>query len=439
MAADVTSEPDERPITDDPARQLEWLRKRGRFDEFIQQALQSADDANAKVSTRLLKVEALLAVGLVADAELEAQHAANLAREQRDFELLGLALRRWATARSRQSKPLAGQWFDDALAQAATNDATIELLRFWSSTLHERPPFAATIDGDRAAEIPSARTISPQADQLNAIAARVNGVELPAVYIDTGEQHVLLTREAAATAGVIIGAPAIRLSGFKSVAVSPGVIDTLELGAVTIHNVPVLVGDSAPLVQAQGQMSLGTELMHHVRFTIDYPGRRVLAELSRAPRTADDANEAWEIPLWTFSQICLAQGQMPGGALARVLVDTGNGAGSYVSVRWAHRHLPDFPRARGPIIFKTKHRNLALDKMDLGSQSLADWPLADTLPLELERLDAVDVLVGHDLLGSFRLTIDMDRRQLRLVSVLPDRAAVDLQSPATSSSGRNEN
>ena len=29
----------------------------------------------------------------------------------------------------------------------------------------------------------------------------------------------------------------------------------------------LLVGDSVPLVTAKGQMALGTELMHHVRFT----------------------------------------------------------------------------------------------------------------------------------------------------------------------------
>jgi hypothetical protein len=131
---------------------------------------------------------------------------------------------------------------------------------------------------------------------------------------------------------------------------------------------------------------------------------------------------AWEIPLWTFPQACLAQGQLAGGAMARVLVDTGDRAGTFISARWARRSLASFGRPDSKLIFKYKQRNLSLDQLELGNQLLYDWAVVDTIPQELERLDAVDVLLGHDLLWPYRLTIDLGRRVLLLQGDRP-RAA----------------
>jgi hypothetical protein len=178
--------------------------------------------------------------------------------------------------------------------------------------------------------------------------------------------------------------------------------------------VPVLVGNSPPLVALKGQMALGTELMHHVRFTIDYPARRVFAVSAAAPRATRAKPPTWEIPLWTFSQACLARGQLPDGAMARVLVDTGDRAGTFVSARWARRNLPEFQRPPATVVFKFKQRNLRLAELALGSGSLRDWPIVDTIPKVLERVDTVDLLLGHDLLGSYEVTIDLEQRVLQL-------------------------
>jgi hypothetical protein len=57
---------------------------------------------------------------------------------------------------------------------------------------------------------------------------------------------------------------------------------------------------------------------------------------------------------------------------------------------------------------------MTLDMLELGSQSLATWPVADTMPADLDRLNQVDVIVGHDLLWPYQLTIDLPRRVLEL-------------------------
>jgi hypothetical protein len=46
--------------------------------------------------------------------------------------------------------------------------------------------------------------------------------------------------------------------------------------------------------------------------------------------------------------------------------------------------------------------------------ALADWPVHDTMPTELDRLNQVDVMLGHDLLWPYQLSIDLPARVLHL-------------------------
>jgi len=233
------------------------------------------------------------------------------------------------------------------------------------------------------------------------------------VFVDTGAQYTIMTLRAAETAGVTLGEGSTELVGFAGLAAQPAVIDTLELGGLTLRNVPVLVGNAPALMSANGQMALGTELMHHVRFTLDYPARRVYVERADRPASRHDeaASVAW--PLWTFSQACLAQAETDRGP-ARVMIDTGNRLGTYVSARWARRHLPQFQRPTSTLVFKFRHQGLTLDTMQVGELVLRDWPIWDRIPRELEQLDLVDVLIGRDLLWPYRLTIDLHERVMRM-------------------------
>ena len=98
------------------------------------------------------------------------------------------------------------------------------------------------------------------------------------VFIDSGAQQSIMTLRAAEMAGVDVGQSATQLVGFAEAKARPAVLRTLELGTLLLHDVPVLVANSPPLMAAKGQLTLGTDLMHHVRFTLDYPQRRVLVE-----------------------------------------------------------------------------------------------------------------------------------------------------------------
>jgi hypothetical protein len=403
------------PALDDPVGRLEVWRKAGQFDAFVEGALQAATEEPDRAKLQALKAEAQLAIGALVDAEQSAERAASLALAQGDDALAVMALRLWVTARLRQGQPLSSETIAPLVSQLPENDPAAQVVRYWGKTLSDRVPYTlAGGDAGEPVEIPLTKAaVGTIWADLNTIEARANGVALPMVFVDTGTQHTIMTRRAAENAGLRLGANGTALVGFVGLAAQPAVLDALELGELTLFNVPVLVGDSPALVAAKGQMALGTELMHHVRFTLDYPGRRVLADRAARPPAAHDTDPRWEIPLWTFSQACLARAETARGT-ARVLVDTGNRSGAYLSARWAQRHLPQFQRPGSAMIFKFRQQGFVLDTMELGNCPLVNWPILDRIPRDLERLDIVDVLVGRDLLWPYRLSIDMHRRVLRL-------------------------
>ncbi|HEY2894859.1 MAG TPA: retropepsin-like aspartic protease, partial [Pirellulales bacterium] len=260
--------------------------------------------------------------------------------------------------------------------------------------------------------------------ELCAIAARVNGIEMPTVFIDTGAQHTLLTAGAAREAGVKLGAVSTHLVGFAGLEAQPGVIESLQVGELTLHDVPVLVGQSVPLVATGGQLTLGLDIMHHLRFTIDYPAGQVFVQPAREPAATD--KKSWTIGVWTFPQACLCNVNVK-NASGRAIIDTGDRRGTFVSSRWARRNLTGYRAADASLIFKFKPRDLVIEELELGTRMLSNWPVVDTFPNSLDRLDVADVLLGHDLLSSYVLTIDVLGRELRLresTYTPPDTAAI---------------
>ena len=357
---------------------------------------------------QLLKAEALLAVGRHEAAGEVALAAAQLAQSSDDPAAAGQALKLWAVARFRQRQVARRSGFrrrsgETARRRRRGRDAPLlarhacgsELLINWTPPVDREPVRGASLAQRSPAD-------------LCAIEARANGVALPLVFIDTGAQHTLDDHGGRAAAGVTIGETATQLVGFAGLRAQPGVLETLQLGGLTLHNVPMLVGDSAPLVALNGQMALGTELMHHVCFTIDYPAGRVLAEPADrggvdADRRIELANPAVDV----FASLPRAgpNRQRRGGPRAGRYRQSDRhvrlGAlGAAQSARYSAVRTPDWSSSSNNEIWKSR-------SLEFGDQSLADWPVVDTLPGSLERLDLVDVLVGHDLLGSYQVTIDL--------------------------------
>ena len=423
----------------DVVGRIERLRALGRFEEFIDAALVAADEQPDRAALQLHNGEALLASGRTSDCEASAKRAAVLAADRAEWELAVQALKLWATARLRQSKSLDDASLWAALEKLPPSDASVQMLKHWRDALGQRTPYRVAATGTEPVELqPAAAARGTIPFELAAVQAKANGVAMPRVFIDTGAQYTLITAEAARAASVQFGHSATQLIGFAGLVARPGVIESLDLGDLILYDVPVMVGDSTPLLANAGQMSLGTELMHHVRFHIDYPARRVTAEPADRASAKRPSDPIWEIPVWTFSQICLARGQFDGGPMARVLVDTGDRAGTFVSYRWARRHMPNLRGVSTAMVFRLKKRNMTLDRLDLGSQTLSDWPVLDTIPPELDRLNQVDIILGHDLLWPYQLSIDLPGRVLQLRPGTGPAADVGAQPPAEADKRRND-
>ncbi|HTM55191.1 MAG TPA: retropepsin-like aspartic protease [Pirellulales bacterium] len=408
------------------AERLRQLRRQGQFEAFVSEAL-LPHESSTSPELRLLELEALLASGRNAEAEGTALELAEMARAADDSSRLHEALKLWVLARFRQAKSLDDPRVRDFVARLPNEDGRADLLSYWLEAFRDRAPYR--MEGPLELE-PIGRASSEQDSvpaELCAIAARVNGVEMPTVFIDTGAQHTLLTAGAAREAGVRLGAVSTHLVGFAGLEARPGVIDSLQVGPLTLHDVPVLVGQSVPLVATGGQLTLGLDIMHQLRFTIDYPAGQAFVQPAQQP--ARTHSESWTVGVWTFPQACLCNVSVKTGS-GRAIIDTGDRRGTFVSSRWARRHLTGYRVADAGLIFKFKSRDLVIEQLELGTRTLSNWPVVDTFPNSLERLDVADVLLGHDLLSSYVLTIDLLGRELQLrdsTAAPPDTAAISIE------------
>lgn len=252
---------------------------------------------------------------------------------------------------------------------------------------------------------------------MHGIPVTINGVSVPLAIIDTGASHTLISEQTAKGARVPVGTASRSAAGSLSFVARSGVVDELKIGGVVIRNLPVSVGNPPPMVMTKAKVAIGVDVMQHLRFTIDYPGRRVTVEPAVAPMEEGDAASVWDIPLWTFSEHCLSQAKLENGAFVRTLIDSGNFAFTLVWPDWARQHFPNHKGAGGSmLLYAFSDPQHKIRGLELGGRQLPEWPAVDMPPITLQGIDLLDLLMGHDLLSQYRVIIDMPGRRLRLVS-----------------------
>jgi hypothetical protein len=193
-------------------------------------------------------------------------------------------------------------------------------------------------------------------------------------------------------------------------------------------------------------MTIGLDVLYHLKTTIDSRYGVVTLQNSQAEEAdadranADDggvddagvdvggadvgrADQRWEIPLFNFSTASLAEARFDDQP-ARLLIDTGNAVGTFVSGRWADGALSGGHGRKPPPTLWLRKRKLDLPPFEMAGQTIEHWPVVDSLPRELEQLDTVDLVMGRDLLHGYRTTIDLANRRLILSGgPLPPRPA----------------
>jgi hypothetical protein len=407
--------------------QVARLRGAGQLEQFVVQALDLARREPDNLPARALQLEALLASGQNLQARRTALELWQQAARASGVEQARLAQKAWTTATLRCGLPLDVPGVARLLERDPEYSADVAALRFWRSALGGRAPYRLAAGGHPSVELPLARqtvVVGGLPYQIDGLALNVNDHAIPMALVDSGAQFTLLDERAARAAGVTPGSTTTTLTGFVAASVRPALVRRLTIAQLELLDVPVLVGRWAPLDQVQGQMAIGTDLMHHLRFTLDPQRLRVEVAAAAGPPPPVPA-DSWQIPLWTFSQACLAEGRLASGKNARVLIDSGNRLGTYVSARWAGGERAATENRSLPWHQRPHPCELQLTGLTLAQRRFDYHLVRNRLPADLERLDLVDVLVGHDLLAGRAVCIDLARRRLILSHSSTSPAADD--------------
>ena len=180
--------------------------------------------------------------------------------------------------------------------------------------------------GERAATIPFLVT-----DPLPIVKVRINGQRDANFLIDTGAPGVVLDPEVAKALHLDVkSAGQGTFAGGEHAGVSKSSIDSIALGPVTIHNVPVMVlpmeGAPAPAGMHLDGI-IGTSLFYHFLATLDYArGRLILEPRSHSARFEQAAKQHGDsvVPMWYVpDHFLFARAQVKGATSALFNVDTG--------------------------------------------------------------------------------------------------------------------
>ena len=402
---------------------LEYLKLLGRYDRFVELAQRLAKDHPDYPPLLLSQADALLARGNTGEAERLAGQVAlgQHGSARRMNSITAEALQIWSLARLRQGKPLADPALGAALDGRPWRRPELEVVEYWRRNLDGARPYElAEGKGVSALEFRSASVLFGLAPyKMRGISIRVNDVEVPLAIVDTGASHTLLSTSTAEAAKVRIGTNGRTAAGSLAFTARAGFVEKLQIGDLVLRNVPVNVGNPPPLVMTAAKAALGVDLMHHLRFTLDYANDKVLVEPAwqakdAAPKHPD---AVWDIPLYTFSDHCMAQARVADGAYARTLIDSGNFAQTLVWPTWAKQNMLNHPGPVGSLlVYSMTDPQRMLKGLRLGDRTLPAWPVMDMPPITLDGIDLLDLLMGHDLLSQYKVTIDMQRRRLRLLS-----------------------
>ena len=248
------------------------------------------------------------------------------------------------------------------------------------------------------------------------IRGRINGGRTVDLAVDTGSEHTAISEKTASRFGVspvtetlAAGVGEVGLRGQRLAR-----LRSLELGTLTIYNLPCLVrtpaieGLMVDSVDAFSPLALGLSM------SVDYRARRLtLGEL------APDRAPARELPL-RLNRLATVEGQVNGSPTS-FIVDTG-GDGILVSTSTARALLAPAERSRiklrvfgasgfDPDAYLLPGLDLSFGPLRLPNQSVVVLDLrAPSVLLGYE----IGGVIGYRLLGRYRVDFDLGRSVLRL-------------------------
>jgi predicted aspartyl protease len=264
-----------------------------------------------------------------------------------------------------------------------------------------------------------------QTDPLPLIALRVNGSEEANFLIDTGGAELMLDTEYAKGVGaVLLGKDSRVFGGGQRADVEFGRVDSVKLGPLEIKNVPIRVLNTQPFsAAARGKRVdgvLGTVLLYHFLFTLDYPnGTLILRPRSPAKPPAN----AIEIPFWmSGDHFIVAKGTANQSKPALFFVDTGAAGLGFIGTESFLKEAGIDPAAGQPAQGvggggMMKFLTFRVDQLSLGPARESDIPGSfGQFPASLEYGQGFRIagIISHAFFRTYALTFDFARMKLVL-------------------------
>jgi len=264
-----------------------------------------------------------------------------------------------------------------------------------------------------------------QVDPLPLISMTVNGKGPYFFLIDTGGGELALDPALADTLGLErFGEEMGTFAGGKRSAVTQSRVDSIGLGPLAIHGVPVGLLDTkrfAPIALGRPVAGVvGTVFLYHFRATLDYP-RKQLVLTRRGPRAPATG---LEVPFWMAGDhFMVAAGTLDSTGTKTWFVDTGMAGPAFTApvstLLAAGIPLPDTGSARsgigggGPV----RAAPFRVRRLTLGAAEASELlGIFGAFPPTLERGMGfqIDGLVSHGFLRAWSVTFDFERMRLVL-------------------------
>ncbi len=267
-------------------------------------------------------------------------------------------------------------------------------------------------------------------DPLPLVRVRINGVEV-VLFIDTGAPVLGIDEDLADEVGAVrFGQQMATFAGGRKAPFEHGVIEKIQIGNFTIHNVPVHIRSGPKLLQTpDGEPTrgvLGTAFLYQFVSTFDYPGGQLILERRTRESLAGIQERVWSpesivVPFWMAGDhFMVAWGTANASRPALFLIDTGLAGGGFLGgddiVREARIPLPEesFAAMGGAGAVRTKQA--VVDRVTLGNAVQRDVVgfFGGIPPLSKMLGFRVAGIVSHGFFRSYRVTFDFQGMRLVL-------------------------
>jgi len=249
------------------------------------------------------------------------------------------------------------------------------------------------------------------------VEARINGRETVDFAVDTGAEQTVITEKTARRLGISgLGqtlSAGVGLIGFRGMQIAR--LGSVAIGSLRVRNVPCLIKTPAISGLPMGELESLSPLAMGLSVQVDYRTRR----LTLGPLPVDPSPAVYEMPL-RMHRLATVQG-MVNQQPASFIVDTGGEVISVSSTTARSLFRPAERRRIALRVYGTSGLDpdaylmpgvtLAFDKMTLSNQSVVVLNLrAPSVLLGYQ----IGGILGHKLLGRYRVEIDLERSVLRL-------------------------